>query len=54
MARCRVVRSLTYLGLTPGTKDGRFAVDFWADNVGFDNQRYKLSSCTSPADNISI
>jgi MtrB/PioB family decaheme-associated outer membrane protein len=25
-----------------GTKDGRLAVDIWADNVGFDNQRYYL------------
>ncbi len=31
------------LGIKAGTKDGRFAVDFWADNVGYDNQRYNLS-----------
>jgi putative beta-barrel porin MtrB/PioB len=33
---------LDVLGIKAGTKDGRFAVDFWADNVGFDEQRYYL------------
>ena len=34
---------LDVFGLNAGTKDGRFAVDFWADNVGYDNQHYNLS-----------
>ena len=34
---------LDVFGLNAGTKDGRFAVDFWADNVGYDNQHYDLS-----------
>ena len=34
---------LDILGLKAGTKDGRFAVDFWADNVGYNNQHYDLS-----------
>ena len=34
---------LDVLGIKAGTKDGRFAVDFWADNVGYNNQRYHLS-----------
>jgi MtrB/PioB family decaheme-associated outer membrane protein len=33
---------LDVLGINAGTKDGRFAVDFWADNVGYNNQRYRL------------
>jgi MtrB/PioB family decaheme-associated outer membrane protein len=33
---------LKELGIHAGTKDGRFAFDFWADNVGMDNQRYYL------------
>ena len=33
---------LDVLGINAGTKDGRFAVDFWADNVGYDNQHYRL------------
>jgi MtrB/PioB family decaheme-associated outer membrane protein len=33
---------LDVFGFQAGTKDGRFAVDFWADNVGMDNQRYRL------------
>jgi len=33
---------LDVLGIKAGTKDGRFAVDFWADNVGYNNQRYRL------------
>jgi MtrB/PioB family decaheme-associated outer membrane protein len=33
---------LDVLGINAGTKDGRFAVDFWADNVGYNNQRYQL------------
>ena len=41
-ARCRAASFLDVLGIKAGTKDGRFAVDFWADNVGFDNQRYHL------------
>jgi hypothetical protein len=34
---------LDVLGIKAGTKDGRFAVDFWADNVGYNNQSYDLS-----------
>jgi MtrB/PioB family decaheme-associated outer membrane protein len=34
---------LDVFGLNAGTKDGRFAVDFWADNVGYNNQHYDLS-----------
>ena len=34
---------LDILGIKAGTKDGRFAVDFWADNVGYNNQHYDLS-----------
>jgi MtrB/PioB family decaheme-associated outer membrane protein len=34
---------LDVLGTKAGTKDGRFAVDFWADNVGYNNQSYDLS-----------
>src|SRR6476661_7102114 len=33
---------LDVLGIKAGTTDGRFAVDFWADNVGYNNQRYQL------------
>ena len=33
---------LETFGINAGSKDGRFAVDFWADNVGFDNQRFYL------------
>ena len=33
---------LDVFGINAGTKDGRFAVDFWADNVGYNNQRYRL------------
>ena len=38
---------LDVLGIKAGTKDGRFAVDFWADNVGYNNQRYRSRACTS-------
>ena len=31
---------LNGLGIAAGSKDGRYGVDFWADNVGMDNQRY--------------
>ena len=31
---------LNEFGVQAGTKDGRYAVDFWADHVGMDNQRY--------------
>ena len=34
---------LDVLGLKAGTNDGRFAIDFWADNVGYNNQHYDLS-----------
>jgi MtrB/PioB family decaheme-associated outer membrane protein len=34
---------LDVFGLNAGTKDGRYSVDFWADNVGYDNQHYDLS-----------
>src|SRR4029450_8635124 len=34
---------LDVFGLNAGTNDGRVAVDFWADNVGYDNQHYDLS-----------
>jgi MtrB/PioB family decaheme-associated outer membrane protein len=34
---------LDVFGVNAGTKDGRFAVDFWADNVGYNNQHYDLS-----------
>ena len=51
-ARCRAASFLDVLGINAGTKDGRFAVDFWADNVGYNNQRYHLSF-TSPAGNTS-
>jgi MtrB/PioB family decaheme-associated outer membrane protein len=34
---------LDELGINAGTKDGRFALDFWADNVATDYQRYYLS-----------
>lgn len=33
---------LKELGIQAGSKDGRYAVDVWADNVGMDNQRYYL------------
>ncbi|HEY6860610.1 MAG TPA: MtrB/PioB family outer membrane beta-barrel protein, partial [Pseudolabrys sp.] len=33
---------LSTLGVNAWRKDGRFAVDFWADNVGQNNQRYQL------------
>ena len=42
-ARCHSGLFLDVFGLNAGTKDGRFAVDFWADNVGYDNQHYDLS-----------
>ena len=33
---------LNEFGIQAGSKDGRYAVDFWADNVGTDFQRYYL------------
>jgi MtrB/PioB family decaheme-associated outer membrane protein len=33
---------LDVFGFQAGTKDGSVGVDFWADNVGMDNQRYRL------------
>jgi MtrB/PioB family decaheme-associated outer membrane protein len=33
---------LQEFGFQAGSRDGRYAVDFWADNVGMDNQRYYL------------
>jgi MtrB/PioB family decaheme-associated outer membrane protein len=34
---------LDVFGINAGTKDGRYSVDFWADNVGYNNQHYDLS-----------
>jgi len=34
---------LDWINLQTGTKDGRFAVDFWGFNVGLNNQSYSLS-----------
>ena len=33
---------LSEFGIQAGSKDGRYAFDFWADNVGTDYQRYYL------------
>jgi MtrB/PioB family decaheme-associated outer membrane protein len=33
---------LSEFGINAGSRDGRYGVDFWADNVGRDNQRYYL------------
>lgn len=33
---------LNEVGVQAGSKDGRYAVDIWADKVGMDNQSYKL------------
>ena len=33
---------LNTFGINAGSRDGRYAVDFYADNVGMDNQRYYL------------
>jgi len=33
---------LNEFGIQAGSKDGRYGFDFWADNVGMDNQRYYL------------
>ncbi len=40
----KVPRSLflNEISVNAGSKDGRYAVDIWADNVGMDNQRYYL------------
>jgi MtrB/PioB family decaheme-associated outer membrane protein len=35
---------LDWLNLQTGTKDGRFAFDFWARNVGRDNQSYEATA----------
>jgi MtrB/PioB family decaheme-associated outer membrane protein len=34
---------LNELAINAGTKDGRFALDLWADNVGMNNQRYQFN-----------
>ena len=33
---------LSEFGVQAGSRDGRYAVDFWADNVGTNFQRYYL------------
>jgi MtrB/PioB family decaheme-associated outer membrane protein len=34
---------LSTFGINAGSRDGRYGLDFYADNVGMDNQRYSLS-----------